>query len=110
MEAAISYLYLAAFIAVLAAWSYYFHGWSGSRSAQKVRGPLWGGFTATAASGLFLVSGFIGWKLNMHGQLFSKTEWTDSVVWSQVVLGLALIPLAAYLLRRGARDIDQRRA
>ena len=108
MEAAVSYLYLAAFLAVVAAWSDFAHGWSGRPSAPGVRSPLWGGFTATAASGLFFVSGLIGWKLNMHGQLFSNTEWTDSIVWSQVAMGLALIPLAVYLLRRGARDIDQR--
>ena len=108
MEAVTSYLYLAGFLAVLVAWSYYAHGWSDRPSAERMRSWLWGGFTASAASALFLISGFIGWKLNMHGQLFSNTEWTGSVIWPQVGVGLALVPFAVYLLRRGAREIDRR--
>jgi len=67
------------------------------------------GFTATAASALFLIAGLIiGLNLSKRSRFFIGTAWTDGVIWWQVVVGLVLVPVAVYLLRRGARDVDRR--
>ena len=101
------YLFVAAFLAVLAAW-WHFNTWFGrSPTAKKSRSPLWLGFTATAASALFLISGSIGYNLSKRSRFLTGTAWNDGVIWWQVAVGVVLVPLALYLLRRGARDIDR---
>jgi hypothetical protein len=108
METFLPYLFIGAVIVVLIAWSWHFHSWSNSPAARRARSPLWLGFTATAASALFLIAGIIGLNLSKRSRFFAGTAWTDGVIWWQVVVGLVLVPVAIYLLRRGARDIDRR--
>jgi len=108
METLLSYLFIGTVIVVLIAWSWHFHFGSNSPTARQSRSPLWLGFTATAASALFLVAGIIGLNLSKRDRFFAGSAWTDGVVWWEVVVGLALVPVALYLLRRGARDIDRR--
>jgi hypothetical protein len=108
METLLPYLFVGAVIVVLIAWSWHFHFWSNSPTARRSRSPLWLGFTATAASALFLIAGIIGFNLSKRSRFFSGTAWTDGVIWWEVVVGLLLVPAAIYLLRRGARDIDRR--
>jgi hypothetical protein len=63
------------------------------------------GLTATAASALFLIAGLIGFNLDKHSSFVAGTAWTGSVIWWEVAVGVILMPLAIYLLRRGIRDI-----
>lgn len=108
MDTLLAYLLVGAVIVVLIAWSWYFHFWSNSPTARRSRSPLWLGFTATAASALLLIAGIIGFDLDRHGRFVAGTAWTGGVIWWEVVVGLALWPVAIYLLRRGARDIDRK--
>lgn len=101
-------LFLAAVIVVLIAWSWHFHVWSNSPTARRSRSPLWLGFTTTAASALFLIAGIIGFNLSKRSRFFSGTAWTDGVIWWQVAVGLVLVPVAIYLLRRGVGDIERK--
>jgi len=102
------YLVLGAVVVVLIAWSWQFHFWSNSPTARRSRSPLWLGFTATAASALFLIAGIIGFNLSKRSRFFTGTAWSEGVIWWQVVVGLVLVPVAIYLLRRGVRDIERR--
>ena len=108
MEALQPYLFLAAVIAVLIAWSCHFHFWSNSPTARRSRSPLWLGFSAAAASTLFLVAGITGLNLSARSRFITGTAWSVGVIWWQVVVGVVLVPVAIYLLRRGARDIERR--
>lgn len=40
--------------------------------------------------------------------LIRETAWTGSVIWPQVIAGLAVLPFAGCLLRRGMRSIARR--
>jgi hypothetical protein len=106
METLLAYLFVGGVIAVLIAWWWHFHFSSNSPAARRSRSPLWLGFTATATSALFLVAGIIGYNLSKRGRFFAGTAWTDDVIWWQVAVGLALVPVAISLLRRGVQDIQ----
>jgi hypothetical protein len=67
---------------------------------------LWLGCTATAASALFLIAGIHRARLEQARWVLHRYRldgWCDG--W-QVMVGLALVPVAIYRLRRCARDID----
>lgn len=72
-----------------------------------MRRPLWLGFSATAASVLYVVSGLIGYNLSKHDRFVAGSVWKDGVIWWEVLVGLALVPVAILLLRRGARDVER---
>ena len=108
METLLPYLFVGAVIVALIAWSWHFHFYSSSPTARRSRSPLWLGFTATAASALFLIAGIIGLNLSKRSRFLADTAWTDGVIWWQVVVGLVLVPVATFFLRRGAREVDRR--
>jgi hypothetical protein len=101
VDALLPYLVVAAIIAAVIAWSWQFHFWS-----PRSRNPLWYGFSATGTSALFLIAGLIGWDLRTHKQLVTGITRTGDVIWWEVWVGLALVPLAIYLLWRGVRNLD----
>lgn len=101
-------LFVGAVIVVLVAWSWHFHFWPNSPAARRSRSPLWLGFTTTAVSALFLIAGLTGFNLSKRGRFVTSTPWTEGVIWWQVVVGLVLVPVAIYLLRRGVQDIERR--
>ncbi|MDP3719640.1 MAG: hypothetical protein Q8T13_17910 [Acidobacteriota bacterium] len=72
--------------------------------------PIWGAFTATTVSAVYLIAGFSGYHLNRRARFFSDAAWADSIIWWQVGAGAAVIPVAIYFWRKGAREIDQRLA
>lgn len=96
-----TYGFIAAVVLVLIAWSWNYDIWSNSPNVRRRRNPLSLGFSASALSALFLISGIAGFNLD-------NRDWIDAVIWSQVLIGVVLMLTALYLLRRGARDIDRR--
>ncbi|MGH9408133.1 MAG: hypothetical protein ACRD1V_01610 [Vicinamibacterales bacterium] len=94
-------------IAIVIAWSCGFDAWSMSGTLRRSRSPLWTGFSLTAASALFLVTGLIGYNLSQHDRFVTGT-WADGVILWQVVVGLVMLPVAIHFLRRGVRDINQK--
>ena len=98
MERAIIVLALLAF---LAAWNLFLYKQSGRRAWS----PLWMAFSATFAALLFVGAGTVGYTLDKHDRFVAGTAWSDSVIWSQVWVGLAASLVAAYLWRRGLRSL-----
>ena len=66
-----------------------------------MRNFLWMAFSASAASALFLMAGLVGYRLSEHGRYDALTAWSPSVLWWEVGLGLALVPMAFYFWRKG---------
>ena len=98
------YLFVGALVAILIAWSRHFHAWSNSPAARRSRRPLSAAVSTTAAAGLFLISGVIGF--NIRALPSATPIWANSVIWWEVVVGVVLLPVAIYLWRLGVRDID----
>jgi hypothetical protein len=108
MEPVMPYLYAGLFMAVLVGWFWRTNYWFGSSpAARSMRRPLPMAFSATAMSALFLVSGASGWRLSKQARFVAGTGWSESVIWWQVGVGLALLVLAVFLFRRGVRDMDR---
>ena len=107
MDTLLASLFVGAVIVILIAWWWRFHFWSNSPSARRSQSPLWLGFSTTAASALFLVAGITGFKLDRHSRFVTGTAWANGVIWWEVVVGLVLVPLAIYFLRRGVSDIER---
>jgi hypothetical protein len=100
LESLLPYLVVAAIIAAVIAYSWQFHFWS-----PRSRSPLWLGFSATGMSALFLIAGLVGWDLSKHSRFVTGITRTGDVIWWQIAVGLAILPVAIYLLRRGVRDV-----
>lgn len=88
-------------VAFLVTWTWFLRQRSGGRRWK----PLWLAFSATALAALFLGAGTIGYILGRRTRFIAGTSWSDTVLWWEVGVGIALIPLAAYLWRRGLRTI-----
>jgi hypothetical protein len=56
-------------------------------------------------SGLFIVSGAIGYTLSKRARIASGTPLSDGVIWWQIWIGLAAALVATYFWRRGLRSI-----
>jgi hypothetical protein len=69
------------------------------------RRPLFNALSLTAAAALFLVTGLVGYTLNKHDRFVAGTAWSPSVIWWQVAVGAALLPLAVWFWRRGLREL-----
>jgi succinate dehydrogenase hydrophobic anchor subunit len=76
---------------------------------MRQRRPLAMAFSLTAAVVLFLVSGFAGFMLSRHDRFVAGTSWSPTVIWWQVWMGLAVVPLAAWFWRAGLRDLHRPR-
>jgi hypothetical protein len=87
-------------VAFLVTWTWFLR----QRSRGGLWNPLWLAFSAAALAALFLGAGTIGYILGRRTR-FAGTSWSDTVLWWEVGVGIALIPLAAYLWRRGLRTI-----
>ena len=98
MDTLIAIAPLAAFVAM---WWFAFY----KASDGRLWSPLWMAFSATAGAIIFLVAGFMGYTLNRHDRFVAGTAWADKVIWWEVFVGLALVPLAAFLWRIGLRSL-----
>ena len=65
------------------------------------RSPIFNALSFTAGAVLFLTTGVMGYTLSRHDAFVAGTRWTGGVIWTQVLVGLALVPLAAFFWRRG---------
>ena len=72
---------------------------------QDRKHPLWMAFATTFAAVVLLVSGAAGFNLNTHHRFVAGTQWSDTVVWSQIWIGIAASPVAAFFWRRGLRKL-----
>jgi hypothetical protein len=57
---------------------------------------------------VFVIAGLAGYNLSKRSRYLTGSAWTDGVIWWEVVVGLILVPVAIYFLRRGADDINRR--
>src|SRR4051812_48660593 len=80
--------------------------WLSRRSAESQRHALWPAFSATAVSAILLIAGFTGYNLNALDAAAAGTHWRGDVIWWQVGIGMALLPVAAYYWRRGIRFVS----
>jgi len=71
------------------------------------RTPIFNALSFTAASTLFVVSGLCGYTLSRHDRFVAGTPWSPTVIWWQVWMGLAIVPLAAWFWRAGLRDLHR---
>ena|SRR5688572_29613747 len=91
-------------VALLVTWELFRY-----KSSRDRNRSLWLAFNTTAAAVLFLVAGAIGYTLSKHARFVDGTPWSGSVIWWQVGVGLALVPLAAFFWRKGLRSTPRNR-
>ncbi len=103
MERTLAILALAAVLAFVAAWHWLLY----RRSRGRTWSPLWGAFTATAAAILFVVSGALGYRLERGVPFTIAAAWSDTVLWSEIWLGICAGLIAIYLWRRGLRSLPR---
>ena len=72
--------------------------------------PIWGAFTATTVSAVYLIAGFSGYHLERRARFFSDAAWSNGIIWWEVGAGAAVMPIALYFWRRGAAEIERRLA
>ena len=83
--------------------------WLGpARAKSRTQSALWGAFSTTSASALFLISGIVGYGLQKGPAIFADSRWTGAVIWPQVWFGLGLIPVAVFCWFRAMRETDRR--
>jgi hypothetical protein len=83
------------------AWHWFLH----RASRGRMWSPLWMAFSTTAVAVLFMGAGTIGYALGQQTRFAEGTRWSENVIWWQVGVGLALVPLAAFLWRKGLRSL-----
>jgi hypothetical protein len=69
------------------------------------RSPIFNALSLTAAAVLFVVTGLIGYTLSKHDRFVAGTPWSPTVIWWQVGVGVALLPVAAYFWISGLRSL-----
>jgi membrane protein implicated in regulation of membrane protease activity len=92
------------FLAFLVAWTWLLN----ARPGHQMLSPIRFAFSTTAAAGLLLVAGLLGFALDTRARFLTGTRWAGTVIWWEVGAGLMLVPVAAYFWRRAAREVDRR--
>ncbi len=75
------------------------------RFGRPSRHPLWPAFNATAGAALFILAGTAGYNLSMPDAAVAGTPWTNTVIWWEVGVGIALLPIATYYWHKGLRAL-----
>jgi hypothetical protein len=88
-------LTIAMVVAVMGVW------WYGLFPFHSTRNSLWMAFSLSVASTAYLIAGMVGYSLSRHDRFVAHTAWSPSVLWWEVGLGLALVPVAFYFWRKG---------
>lgn len=76
------------------------------RSGRQSSHPLWPAFNATAGAAVFIWAGTAGYNLNALDANAAGTPWAGTVIWVEVGIGLALVPVAIHYWRRGLRSLQ----
>ena len=74
------------------------------RSPGRANHPLWPAFNATAAAAILILAGTTGYNLNAADAARDGTFWSGTVLWWEVGIGLALLPVVVYYWRRGLQS------
>jgi hypothetical protein len=69
--------------------------------------PLWLAFSSTFAAALCLISGSMGFRLDRRASFLAGSRWSDTVVWSEIAIGVAFAALAVFYWRRAIREADR---
>ena len=75
------------------------------RSRHRGTHPLWPALGATTGATLLMVAGAVGYNLHALDANAAGTPWSGTVIWWEVGLGIALLPVAAYCWRKGLRSL-----
>jgi len=101
MERIVAIQVLTALLAVVIAW----HWFSYRRSRGRTWSSLWGAFTATAVSMLFVVAGALGYRLEGGVPFTIAAAWSGTVLWPEIWVGIGVALIAIYLWYRGLRSL-----
>jgi hypothetical protein len=83
-------------VALLALWK-----WGVHRQANGGRWTsLWLALTTTALAAAFVAAGVAGLSLDAPADAFEAAPWSATVIWWEVAVGIALLPLSVSLGRR----------
>jgi uncharacterized membrane protein YhiD involved in acid resistance len=55
-----------------------------------------------------IAAGLSGYRLSKYSRFVAGTSWSDTVIWPQVVVGVAALAVAAIFARRANRTIPSR--
>ena len=55
---------------------------------------------------MFLAAGIAGYNLNVPDAAAAGTPWSGTLLWWEVGVGLALLPVATYYWRKGLRSLS----
>lgn len=71
--------------------------------------PIPAAFSATTVSLLYLAAGISGYRVERRVRFFTDdaTAWSGTVIWWEVGVGAALIPVAVYFWRKASREVDK---
>lgn len=97
-------LTIAMVVALIAVW------WFGLFPFHSTRNSLWMAFTASVASPLYLIAGLAGYNLSRHDRFVTHSAWSPSVLWWEVGVGLALVPVAFYFWRKSFQSFNAARS
>jgi len=76
------------------------------RPRHRGKHPLWPALGATSGAALLIVAGAAGYNLDTLDANAAGTPWSATVIWWEVGLGIALLPVAAYCWRKGLRSLE----
>jgi hypothetical protein len=92
---------LLALVGFLVAWTWFLHRRSGGRQWSA----LWLAFSSTTGAVFFLTAGVLGYRLDRRARFFTSTAWSDTVIWWQIWIGVAMAVAALYFWRRALRGL-----
>jgi hypothetical protein len=89
-------------VAPLIASAWFLHKRFGRRASH----PLWPAFSATAGAAMHIVAGTAGYNLNALDAAAAGTPWSSTVIWWEVGVGIALLPVASHCWRKALRSLS----
>jgi hypothetical protein len=78
----------------------------GRRGGRREQHPLWPALFWTLAAAILVIAGTFGYNLNAADAMAAGTHWSDRVIWWELGVGFALVPVVAYSWRGGIRSFN----